>query len=377
MKPLHRFCLPFVVVAILLTVEVGVPAHETFAPLLTENTVAFFHVDFSKVDVDLLKTEAKKLGETLLTTLGFDDRSRQATLRDLELELEKWDVINRPILELITKELGVTELAWIADETLFEQGIYFMVCAPWKGKTDADLQKLFAVMPEQEYREAYLPIGDFLFVVFPIFPIMGTKDIPAEKQILTEWVKNAATDNSSPVLQALKNLNKSDEVKAVVRIPEFMKQVLQMAPFPPDMPIQVRNLLLFAGNNVEWIAASVPVMDILTGKEVNNWRMLTVKMPSEDDAKMLREMMVSAIDGGIPAIQLQLQSQAAHPSEVPPPLAFEFLKGYLRTLLPVVEGDKLIFQGSVAKMWLKLQTLDRSALFLFLVRIPALNDMNQ
>jgi len=95
--------------ALLLTTETGVPASETFVPLLTENTVLFIHVDFSKVDVDVLKTETKKFGDMFLTALGFDERSKSATLHDLDVELEKWDAMIRPSLELFTKELGITE----------------------------------------------------------------------------------------------------------------------------------------------------------------------------------------------------------------------------------------------------------------------------
>jgi len=106
------------------------------------------------------------------------------------------------------------------------------------------------------------------------------------------------------------------------------------------MPIQVQNLILFAVDKTEWIAASVPVSELLLGTDAKDWRAVTVKMSSAEDAKTFREMMVSAIDEGIAAAQLQSQEW----DEGTPPLVFEFMKGYLRTWLPEVEGDTLIFQ---------------------------------
>ena len=371
MKMFHRFCLLFIAIALLFVTEKAT-AQETFAPLLTENTVLFVHVDFSKVDLDLFKTEAKKLGETLLTTIGFDTRSQRETLRDLEVELEKLDTMFRPTFERITKELGIREIAWICDETLtMEHGVQFMLAVPWKGKTDSDFQKLLSALPPDGLVGNFaFPAGDFLFLQIVSFPVLNDSSFQSS---FFQWVANAATDTNSPVLQALKNVNQSNEIKAVVRIPKSMRQELQNAPFPSDMPIHVRNLILFAATKIEWIAASVPVSELLTEKQPKDWRAVTVKMPNEEDAKMLREMMISAIDGGIPALQLQLESQAIHPSEVPPPLAFEFLKGFLRTLLPAVEGNTLIFSGDVKTMWRRAQLFDRSAMFLFLTRMPVLN----
>ena len=364
MKTFHRFCLPFVALALLLTVE-KTAAQETFAPLLTKDTVAFVHIDFSKVDVDLLKTEAGKLGETLLTNLGFDARSHRTTMRDLEVELEKLDAMIRPAFERITKELGIKEIALIYDEPLMnEHGIPFLTAVSWKGKTDEDINTLYSLLPEESYWASleFLPAGDLLIAYDTALLVADGVRLTHEnideinkeakrrqaerRQFLADWVKNAAADNTSPMLQALQSLNKSDEIKAVVRVPAVIKQALQNAPFPEEMPIQIRNLLLFAANKIEWAAVSVPVSELLTGTEPKDWRAITVKMPNAEDAKMLREMMVSAIDGGTAAAQLQTQENGG---EIPP-LLFEFMKGYLRTWLPDVEGDKLYLQWKTDRL---------------------------
>ncbi|MCL2709426.1 MAG: hypothetical protein FWE95_00965 [Planctomycetaceae bacterium] len=352
MKTLHRLCLPFIAVALLLTAALllsaeRVTAQETFAPLLTKDTVLFVHVDLSKVDVDLLKTEAGKLGETLLTNLGFDDRSKRTTLRDLDVELENLDVMIRPVIELITKELGIKEIAFIVDESLFEHvqngdiDAPYVIAVPWKGKTAADLQTFLSLIPEElGIEDTCIPVGDFLI---DFFASPWWSDIPVAKRIFTDWATKALADNSSsPMLTALQSLNKSDEIKAVMRIPKAAKDVTldDFDDFAEDMPIQIRNLMLFAVDKIEWLAASVPVSDLLFGTEAKDWRAITVKMSNADDAKTLRAMMVDAIDEGIAIARLQAEEFG----EEIPPLVFEFMKGYLRTWLPDVEGDTLFLQ---------------------------------
>ena len=106
------------------------------------------------------------------------------------------------------------------------------------------------------------------------------------------------------------------------------------------MSIPVQHLFHFAYTNIEWAAASVPVSELLFGTEAKDWRAVIVKMSSAEEAKMLREMMVHAIDEGIAVARLQAQDSG---DEIPP-LFFEFMKGYLRTWLPEVEGDTLFLQ---------------------------------
>ena len=97
----------------LLTTLNRATAQETFAPLISENCVAFVHVDLSQVEIDTVKNTLQKTGETFLRELGFDDKSLKATVRELTVELEKFDVLVRPTYETLTKELGIRELAVI------------------------------------------------------------------------------------------------------------------------------------------------------------------------------------------------------------------------------------------------------------------------
>ena len=126
----------------LLLSEGETAAKETFIPLLTENMFVFVHVDFHKADIDTLKGEAKKAGESLMQFLGFDDRSQRATLRDLEIVLENWDLMFRSFVETVTQDYRIQEIALIADHRLLEKRIPAVLVASWKGKTDQDRQKM-------------------------------------------------------------------------------------------------------------------------------------------------------------------------------------------------------------------------------------------
>jgi hypothetical protein len=338
MKNIYRLYVPFTAVAVLmtaLTTTERLTAQETFAPLLTKDTVFFAHVDLRKVDVDVVKAETKKLAAALMETLAFDAKSQRATLRDLDAELEKWDAIIRPIFDTITKELGIQEIAVIIDYQFLEFECLdgpVIVVMPWKGKTDADLQTLLTfLVPEtmsEGFKEDHVPIGDFLFFA---------PNLAKCKDELKQWFK-AAADNGSPVLQALQTLKKSDEVKIVAVPPKALRQMAEETKWTDmlvDEPIQIFNLRIFALEKVKWIAVSLPVSELLTGT-AKEWRLATVKMSNVAGAKKLRELMEEAIDAGIAA------AKKAEPET--PPLVFEFTKGLMRTWLPEVEGDTLILQ---------------------------------
>ena len=335
------------VLCLLLLTAGKATAQETFAPLISENCIAFVHADFRKIELDTVKAFVQKTGEDFLTMLGFDRRSHQATARELAIELEKIDMLARPTFDLITKELGIRELAWIADMELLEKGIYFMAVAPWKGKTDEDLQKLFSVMP-MEYREAYLPVGDFLFVAYPNFSVLTQNDPQEEKRIIAEWSQNLSRATpDSPIVEALQSVADM-EIKAVAALPAPARQLLQNAPLPPDVPAEIRNVLLFAAQKINWASAGVSLYEILgTEPPANTGILMTVKTARPSDARMLHGMLESLIEFGINLGRFTMEEHQRNqnPSSVEiPPLAWQFVKGVLRTLLPDVEEDKLIFR---------------------------------
>ena len=372
-----RTLVPVLLCLLLLVAHRGY-AHETFAPLLTENTILFVHVDFSKLDVDTVRAEAMTIAENFLTALGFDARSKTATLRDLETELEKLDAMVRPIWETITEEFGIREVAVIADQNLSEQGMLAVIAFSWKGKTEQDCQKFISrlldevypllekfdgkngLSPRAEIEEAsnegdFIPVGDFLFIPVTNSPM----HYPATpRQILTEWVNAAATCNNSPVLEVLQRLNQSDEVKSVFMLQKLLNHPAFRGEFELDDLIdnlmeEVGNFLLSAAK-VEWIAVSLPVSEIYAGTVEDARRLVTIKMPSADDAKMLWELMDSAHDAWWSMFAEAMQENTEQTGFVFPPLFFEYTKGVYRTLFPDVEGDALVFRMRHLRQYMRL-----------------------
>jgi len=327
------------ILALLTTMVSKTTAQETFTPLISETCVAFVHDDFSKIKIDTVKDVLQKTSEGLLRELGFDDKSFTATARELAIELEKLDMIARPYWDTITKELGITEVAMIADLELLASTGPPIVAIPWKNKTDAQLETLYALI--QAPKNGFIEIDGFL--------------IPGETwnaEEITNWAKSVKpAPADSPIHEALKSVSGAD-IKAVAALPEQLRAMVRSGGgLPPDVPVEIRNLLLFAAQKVEWASASVPLSDLLGGEpRENSDVLLTVKTPKRSDAVMLRGMLETLIDIGIGTARYGME-QRMRDNEFPiPPLAFSFAKGFLRTLLPDVEEDKLIFRAKGGMM---------------------------
>jgi len=323
--------------ALLLTANKAT-AQETFAPLISENCVAFVHVDFSKIDIDTVKAVLQKTGEDFLKELGFDDESFTATARELAIELEKLDVIARPYWETITKELGITEVAMIFDLGFFEMSTGPAILAiPWKNKTDAQLETLYALIQAPE--GGFIEVDGFL--------IPGDTWFAEE---ITEWVKSITpAPADSAIYEALKSVADAD-IKIALALPEQLRAMARSgAGLPPDMPQEVRGLLMFAAQRVQWASTGFSFSDFWSDEPRGNSDvLLTVKTARPTDAVMLRSMMEQLIEFGVNSAQFAM-NMADLDFQVPP-LAFSFAKGFLRTLLPEVEGDKLLFSAKGGMM---------------------------
>ncbi len=306
-------------------------AQEAFTPLVSETCVLFVHVDFSKVEIDPLKEQLTKAGETLLGQLGFDAKSKRATLRELDRELDKLDFMVRPNYEMMTKEIGIREIALLIDFR-YAGGQRPIIAVPWKGKTDKQLAMLKQLLGITNPMDGLIRLGDFLAV--PVGP----------DNELRAWFETMESAPDSPIFEALKSVA-GREIKAVAAIPPSMQMMLLGEEMPGDVPQEIQGLLRFAMTKIEWASASLSIQDADTGVVRD---VLTVKTPSPSDAKQLRAMLENAIDYGVNMVQTQMQEQQNRYSgggEMPvPALAFEFAKGIFRTLLPEVDGDKLVFR---------------------------------
>ena len=329
MKTFIRFALCFV-----LLTSGGAYAQETFAPLITENCVAVVHVDFSKVELDAVKGTLQKIGENALRELGFDERSFKATARELSVELEKLDILARPSFETITKELGIRELAVIADMDLIDNGDAFIVAVPWKNKTDKQLETLRTLL---DGWVDFVKVGDFL--------ILNASDMLEDSEMIFKGWLDKGTPKDAPVMEALKSVSDA-EIKFAVALPEHLRFLLRNNEMLGDIPLEVRNLLSFAAQKIQWASTSLSLADILgTESPKNTGILLTVKTAKRSDAVMFRSMLENLIEFGVNFAQFGLKQNLDDAGFEMPPLAFQFAKGLLRTLLPEVEEDKLLFRA--------------------------------
>ena len=316
-------------------------AQETFAPLLSETCVAFVHVDFSNVELDKVKDTLQKTGEALLKELGFDDKSFRATANELIVELEKLEILAGPTFNAITKELGIREIALIADMQLAETGAPFLFAVPWKNKTEKHFETLLKILATAFGEEPPSP-EDTNIIKIDGFLILAP---PPTQEAVVDWAKTLKpAPENSPILEALKSVA-GNEIKIAIAIPEQVRILVRNAPLPPEVPVQVRNLLLFAAQKIEWASSGMSLAGILgTEPPKNADILLTAKTPKRSDAVMLKGMLENAIELGVVAAQFAMQQQMKDGEFQVPPLAFQFAKGLLRTLLPDVEEDKLIFR---------------------------------
>jgi hypothetical protein len=150
-----------------------------------------------------------------------------------------------------------------------------------------------------------------------------------------------------PILDALKSLGNED-IKIAAAITDSTREFLLDALKDIDaLPEQVTNLFTYIARQVEWAATAFP-NPLLNPSAMETMppMKLTVKTRTAADAKMLRSMLETSIDLGITTWRTAMVAAQSFNEDMPevPQVLYEFSRGYLRTLLPAVEGDKLIFQ---------------------------------
>ncbi len=307
----------------------------TFAPLISENCVGVAQLDFSNVEIDTLKKQCVDLGTQLITELGFDDRSKKATLRELNVELDKLDKMVRPTFETITKELGIREIAVVVDMELIERQVFAVVAVPWKDKKAQDLATLKKLLDiKNELDEAVQVPG---FLLFPLSDNPG-----AANETVQEWFSTLKPAADAKIYEALQECGDA-ELKIAATIPDTVKSMLQANAGELDLPPQVAGPLVFFSQKIDWASSSFSLSPPVENGVLT---FLTIKAASESDATQLRAMLEGLIDFGMTMVQMQMQQEQRrkHEEFQMPPLFFEFLRGYFRTLLPEVDGDRLLFQ---------------------------------
>jgi hypothetical protein len=309
-------------------------AQETFAPLISENCAAIVHLDLRKVNLDDVKDSLQTLGENLVENFGFDNKSLAAVKLELAIELEKLDILVRQPFNTITKDLGINEVALIFDMDFIAQGGSPPIIAiPWENKTDKQFETLRELLVKIDLRDDMFTKTDGFLLVNP-----------SDKET-ADWAKNIKpAPGNAPILEALKSVA-GKEIKLAVAMPEQARTFVRDAPMPPDMPAEVKTFFLFVSQKVEWASASLSLANLF-GKEAAKDAdvFLTVKTVKRADAALLREMLESLIDIGVKYVQFQME-QEMRGGNLIPPLAFQMAKGYLRTQLPEVAEDNLVFRA--------------------------------
>ena len=319
--------IPFITFTLLLFAA-KTPAQETFAPLITENTALFVHVDFRKVEIDAVKESWTRYADNLTQSLRFDAASQRATLAALGRDLNRLDKFIRPTFETITQELGIRELAVIVD-TDFKGGDFpvFMV-VPWKDKTDDDLQTLVSLLTAVDDHPP-VPIADFLFLV-------------TDEEALREWFESVKPSEVG-IMQAMNTLG-DDEIKIAFSMTDTLRDyLLHLLRNDVALPEPAINILTHVARRVEWATISFP--NPLMAEEKPPVKM-TVKASSAADARQLRMLLESGIDMAITAWQAYMAMARTFDDSMTelPEVVYALARGYLRTMLPVVEGDMLTFQ---------------------------------
>ena len=308
-------------------------AQEAFAPLVTENCVAFVHVDFSKVEIDRVKTVVQKAGEDVLRGLGFDDSSFRSTARELRTELEILDILIRPTYDTITKDLGIREIAIIVDMGLSgdieEEAPLAFFAIPWKDKTAKDIDTLRKLLHMDHSFVDFVNVGNFL--------------IPhADAQTVEEWAAEMEPAPESPIFDALKNVAEA-EIKVAVTLPEKLRLKAQTEDLS-DMPNEFKDMFLFASQKVQWLSASLSLHELHGGKPPKDTDIFwTLKMATHNDAVQLREMLEQAIEFAITTMRSEMAQNDELAFQLPP-LFFEFIRGFQQTMLPEIEGDSLRYR---------------------------------
>ena len=347
---------------LLLTLAVSaapVSAQETFASLITENTALFVHVDVKKMDINAIKQSWTKYTEELLQSLRFDETSTRSTLSALNKDLDGWDEVIRPTFETITQTLGIQEAALIIDTDYDSERFPVIIAFPWKGKTENDGQTLASLLEKnwkidiKEYADAgfVVPLGDFLFLV-------------AEGgEPLLQWFDDLKPSESD-IMQAMKTLG-DDEIKMVLSMTDKLrKRILEEFAETPYFPEPLLNIFTYVARKVDWAAMSIP--NPLMAEKQPPYTM-TVKTSTAADARQLRAMLNTGIDTLIASWQASMAMWRTWDNNVPemPQTFYEFSRGYLRTMLPVVEGDKLVFHQPETDPFVELYVKMGSVAFLF------------
>lgn len=331
-------------------------AQGTFAPLLTDDTIFLARYRLTAVTPEGVTDYCIHAGNGLMDSLGFDAKSKAQTLVELKKELAKLTDLVAPSYDALVNKVGIHEVATFVDMALLQKQVAVVVAIPWNDKTLADNVLLeawmrnFATMVGEAPPESPLDVAIVTdgFMLFP-FDSNGSPS-PDARDVVTEWFQQRKSSSTARIIEAFAGLPADDDLQVAFACPDNLRQMLLYEPFPEDIPREIQGLILFALQKVEWGRASFCLMTE-TASDV----FLTLKMTSPRDAIQMRGLLEMAIDLGMNMAQFAA-AQSEDESIPAVPLMLSFARGYLKTLLPDVEGDLLLFKNKVQPMSISLST---------------------
>ncbi|MDR3199001.1 MAG: DUF1559 domain-containing protein [Planctomycetaceae bacterium] len=342
----------FFVSAILFITTINLTvAQETFAPLITDNCIGFIHVDLRKLDLNKTKSGVVKLGENYLKDLNFDEKSFNATMREFNKEIDKIEQLIRPHFEQVTEKLGLRELAVIFYD-IMEMKLPALpeenknnvnrsysnsvIAIPWKNKSNEDLELLLSLLDSVGVNIDYVLTPEFILLN------PQRKSQPTHLQENFIPLSEIVPSKNAPIYEVLKEAG-DDEIKiAFVITDKLRKNFIQIKP-DQNMPEQLKILTAFWAfsiNKIDWVSASVSLGRLISDSKKESFR-LTIKTPNENDAVFLRNLLENSIDNDLFFVQYAPDA---------PQIAYEFLRGLFRSVLPVVKGNRLVSSFESADM---------------------------
>jgi hypothetical protein len=165
------------------------------------------------------------------------------------------------------------------------------------------------------------------------------------------YVKNLVPSKNSKIYEALKEAGDGEIKIAFAGNDKILKEIKETD--RPLMEPQVKNMILFAANKVEWISMTVSL-----GQYIGDSRKFScktvIKVPRKTDAVFLRNLIDGCIENGIffakTAMTLYVeQDPEMQPFQIFIPLVAELGGGLLRNFLPEVMEDRLVISFETDK----------------------------
>jgi len=300
---------------------------EQIAPFISDKTIAVGHVNLKAVDFGQLRQLTLDGAEFYVKMQQFEQESIDDVLGEAEKLLDAKLPMVAAIYESFLQESGLSDVYFVSYYDLLEQMPTAIIIST-QGMTNAQLAFLEEKIVDENLSPFVLkgrafwiaPLGDSYQLdkgdLAAYFAAIKPVKVPEFDEAF------AGTDSAL--------------VRLAIVVPDNVTKILTEAGVPM-LPIpQVGSLLYLLNDHTRW--ASV-VIDLKT-PDIR----ATIQMSSNESAVEVRETLIDLIDMSVAgmAMQMEQQEEMAEFS----PLVSAYMRGLFRTLLPDVDGDKLIYVTS-------------------------------